>query len=208
LESRSPEFGSPEVSFSPPLPFPLSPPPPLLLPPCGLPTRSRLAPWPRHRLGRALPPLGRALPVPRPGKPWPCRARTTPSHARARAAPLPGGPPCPRALGPGEPRPRAAPRGRALLAPGGPPCPRARSAPACPAAPPPSSPSPRPASPGGRAVPRPSDPAPFVLHLTLFYISLICLVDVLRRALCRATILLIYIYQCVASRASSRDDPF
>jgi hypothetical protein len=137
LEFRSPEFGSPEVSFFLPLPFPLSPPPPLLLPPRGLPTRARPEPWSRRRLGPAprrahsvVPPPprdrarrpslpARALPC-FPGEPYPRRGcpRRNPTSPCPRPPapvslrpqrPLPGGPPLPA-----PPTPRLAPSHRGL----------------------------------------------------------------------------------------------
>jgi hypothetical protein len=99
LESRLPEFGSPEVSFFPPIPFPLSPPPPLLLPPRGLPDRVRPAPCPHRRLGPRPGALSSPSPAPRPASP---DGRAVPRRPRALFCP---GEPCP-----GKPSPDRAPR--------------------------------------------------------------------------------------------------
>jgi translation initiation factor IF-2 len=130
LESRSPEFGSPKVSFSPSL---LSLPPSPFFFPC-----SRA---PRTALGRCAPcALGSRAPhrvAPRPARSCPPAAvpapprRAAPSPARARprrAPPLPApfpGEPRPSASFPGEPRPSASFPGKPSPAPRlRPPCPR------------------------------------------------------------------------------------
>jgi hypothetical protein len=87
LESRSSEFGSPKVSFSPPLPFPLSPPLPFCFPHAACPRASRalLARAPRPGRAAALAPTR-----------WP------PASPSRRAAPRPPRAPLPRSR-PGEP---------------------------------------------------------------------------------------------------------
>jgi hypothetical protein len=101
LESRSPEFGSPKVSFSPPLPFSLSPSLSLLLPLLAPPRRPPRA---RRALPSLAPDAGGSAPRPR----APCaRRRRLGPCTRALAPPSP-----PRR----EPAPRPCPGGCALVA--------------------------------------------------------------------------------------------
>jgi hypothetical protein len=104
LESRSPGFGSPEVSFFPPLPFSLSPSPSLLhplraplLPRDGAPSR------PLPGVARHAPPLpcSRGAACPSPDR----AARPRPSPARRH-----GGSPLPLPRRRGPPRPCSLPR--------------------------------------------------------------------------------------------------
>jgi hypothetical protein len=207
LESRSPEFGSPEVSFSPsllslPLPLPSS------SPGHAPPRPSRVRPM-LPRSARPVPPLGpRARAFPRPRLPQPRCAAPPPPPASpsGRAASC-----SPRARAPVSRARRAAPPRRP---------PRARRAAPLPGRAPAAAPSPRaPAAvpgPAPRPWPRPcphpcpgdSRPACLTVRVPSARVTCSRACDRSRTALNLVLIYFKLFSRRAASRASSRDNSF